>query len=505
MVFRKSVIVSLLTLLSRVFGYVREIMMAVVLGAGEVANAFHLAFRFANVFRSFLAEGAFTASFVPVYSKHIAKDDVKGANIYASQTLTMLCVISLILVIVAEIFMPQIIYLLAPGFTDDKELLDKAIILARINFPYLFFMCISALFGGILGVFNSFSAVAISPLILNIMMMIALGMPISSKFDIAKILSVLIVISGAMQVVLVWYQVKKLKIKIKFARPKYTQDMKIFMKTFFPGVLSSSVTQINLWVSTALATFYDGLVSHLYYADRVLQFPLALIGASVSVVLLPVFSKMEAGKDDKINNLISQTIEVTMFMTLPILAVVTFLNKDFISFMFEYGAFSDHDAYRTGLLLGIMIFALPAYIINKILTPRFFSVHDTKTPFIAALIAMLFNLLINIAFLKYYSHFWSVSVATVISSWVNIIILLAVANKKNLYRATLVNLQKLPKIIFISLITAILSYYLSTHEFISLKQIDLPIKLLILIAIYLGLSSMLRIYKLQDLRKYLKK
>lgn len=503
MLLRKSILISVLTLLSRVFGYGREILMAVVLGAGATANAFHIAFRFANVFRSFLAEGAFTSSFVPVYSKLIAGDKNKEANLYASETLTLLTITAVTITVICEIFMPQIMYVLAPGFTDDKELLNQVVLLARINMPYLLFMCISALFGGVLGVFGSFSAVAISPLILNICMIMALIFHTGDKLLTAQILSFSIVISGILQFILIYYQCAKLKVGIKFKQFKLDNNTKTFLKAFFPGVMASSVTQINLWVSTSLATYYDGLVSYLYYADRVLQLPLALIGASVSVVLLPMLSKMTVSEPEKINNTLKETLNITMFMTLPIVAITVFLNFDIISFMFEYGAFTSNDAEKTGIILMIMIFALPAYIINKIITPRFFAIHDTKSPFKAACLALVVNLLINTLFRHFYPIYWSIPVATFISSWMNILVLIIFMKRKNISFA--LDINTLTKILLLVLFIAAAASLLSSVNLFTIKQVDLPAKLLILITIYLSISHFTRLYRINDLKRNLKK
>ncbi|MBN8828537.1 MAG: murein biosynthesis integral membrane protein MurJ [Sphingobacteriia bacterium] len=423
MLIRSSILISFFTLISRMLGYAREILMATVLGAGPIANAFHVAFRFANVFRSFFAEGAFTSSFVPIFTKKLNNEGIEKASFYASQTFSMLILALIALSVIAEWQMDKIMTVLAPGFNNEPELFNLAVTFARITFPYLFFMSLSALFGGMLSSVGKYSSIAISPIILNLCMMVALVIKSDDKEYIGKLLSLSIVVSGCFQLVLVLYIAIKNKLFVKLVKPSLNSDTRKFLKTMIPGVLSASVVQINLWVSTSIATLFEKAVSLMYYSDRIVQLPLALIGTSISMVLLPVLSKYQLTDSSKTNDIKNRTIEITMLLTLPTVIIIIALAEPIIVSTFEYGAFTKEDSQATANLMIIMTLALPAYILNKIFTPCFYSIHDTKTPFKVALMSLLLNIAVNMLFLGFHKTYLGIAIASTISSWFNVTLL----------------------------------------------------------------------------------
>ena len=500
MILRSSVIISVITLISRIFGYFREIMMATVLGTGPVANAFHIAFRFSNVFRSFFAEGAFTASFVPIFTTKYKEDKDIAIN-YASKVQAMLISFLTIFTIIIEIFMPQIMVYLAPGFTSNDHLMELSIIMARITFPYLIFMSISTLYGGMLGTKDRFSTVAAAPILLNISMLIALVIGHENIESIGKMLCVSIVVSGILQLILVYKSASKYGLKLKLAKPVFDKDTRFFLKSLFPGIMSASVVQINLWISTIIATFYDSAVSLLYYADRVVQLPLSLIGTSVGMVLLPAFSKYKAPEDaEKSNNIKNRTLEFTMFLCIPTAFIMMVLSHEVIVATFQYGAFSISDSEKTGILLMIFATALPFFILNKIFTPCFHAVYDTKTPFHIAAASLFVNAISNYLFLLYHPFYYGIAISTAISSFFNSITLGVVSIKRGLYIPDKIMKFRIFKIICAVIILYIYHYFIGYIEFLSLIIPDTLINVFIYYMIYLASAFAMKIYKISEIK-----
>lgn len=505
MILRSSVIISVITLISRVFGYFREIMMATVLGTGPVANAFHIAFRFSNVFRSFFAEGAFTASFVPIFTNKYKEDKDIAIN-YASKVQAMLIIFLTIFTIIIEIFMPQIMIYLAPGFSSHSHLMDLSIIMARITFPYLIFMSVSTLYGGMLGTKDRFSTVAAAPILLNISMLIALMIGHENIEYIGKMLCISIVVSGILQFMLVYKSASKHGLKLKIVKPVFDKDTRFFLKSLFPGIMSASVVQINLWVSTIIATFYDAAVSLLYYADRVVQLPLSLIGTSVGMVLLPAFSKYKSPEDaEKSNNIKNRTLEFTMFLCIPTAFIMMILSYEIIVATFQYGAFSISDSEKTGVLLMIFATALPFFILNKIFTPCFHAVYDTKTPFHIASASLLINVISNYLFLLYHPFYYGIAISTSISSSFNSISLGIIAIKRGLYIPDNIMKFRVIKIIGSIMILCIYHYFIGYKQFLNLIIADTLINVFIYYMIYIASSLVMKIYKMSEIKNLIKK
>ena len=283
-------IFSLFTLISRILGYIRDILIAVFLGASVFADAFFVAFRIPNTFRRLFAEGTFNAAFIPSYTSAKLKN-VKSGKIFADEVLSLLIIILLFLVTLAEIFTPYLVYLIAPGFITDNIKFNLAVELTRITFPFLLFVSLSSFFSGILNANNKFAAAAAAPIILNIILIASILFSYLNNLDIAKQLSYGVTIAGIIQLIfLIYFTLNFYKPSIKF-KLKITYKVKFFFKKLLPSIFSSGVTQINILVGTIIASFQSGAVSYLYYADRVYQINLAIAGIAVGTVSLPVLSK----------------------------------------------------------------------------------------------------------------------------------------------------------------------------------------------------------------------
>ena len=279
------------TLISRIAGFIRDIVVATMMGTGVIADAFFVAFKIPNLFRRLFAEGAFSAAFVPIFSGKLDNPPHNKANIFAREIMSLLTMILFIVTIMAEISMPFILKFMAPGFADNKEKFDLAVELSRITFPYLLFISLVSLLTGVLNSVGKFAAGAFSPVLLNICMIfsiIVLSLWLETP---AHALAWGVFAAGIVQFLWMMYNCYKFKIFIWFAKPKLGKDTKIMLKRMVPGIIGAGVTQINVWVDIMLATLIPSAVSYLYYADRISQFPLAIIGTAIGTAMLPSLSR----------------------------------------------------------------------------------------------------------------------------------------------------------------------------------------------------------------------
>ena len=283
-------IFSFFTLISRILGYVRDILIAIFLGTSIYADAFFVAFRLPNTFRRLFAEGTFNAAFIPSYAAVKIESKSKGKK-FADDVLSSILLILLFIVTIVEIFTPYLIYIIAPGFTENQAKFDLAVELTRITFPFLLFVSLSSFFAGILNSNNKFAAAAAAPIILNIILISSLIISHYLKLDFSKQLSYGVTLAGLIQLLFLIY------VTLKYYKPdlvlnlKLSSKVKFFFRKLLPSILSSGVTQINILIGTIIASFQSGAVSYLYYADRVYQINLAIAGIAVGTVSLPVLSR----------------------------------------------------------------------------------------------------------------------------------------------------------------------------------------------------------------------
>jgi len=308
---------SFFTLISRILGYVRDILIAIFLGTSLFADAFFVAFRLPNTFRRLFAEGTFNAAFIPSYASELAQDK-EQADHFARNVFNLLFIILLFFVLVAEIFMPQLIYLIAPGFYKDPEKLELAVDLSRITFPFLFFVCLASFFAAILNSYNKFAVAAAAPIILNLILIGSLFL--SQRLNISDVttLSYAVSFAGLLQLLILLFFVRKNFIPILTLKIKIDEKIKFFFRKLLPSIFSSGVTQINILVGTIIASFQAGAVSYLYYADRVYQINLAVAGIAVGTVMLPELSKhVKNNSSEQITDLQNRALELCLFLSVP--------------------------------------------------------------------------------------------------------------------------------------------------------------------------------------------
>lgn len=403
------------TLLSRVLGFVREILLLSFIGPGPLLDAFVAAFRLPNMFRRFFAEGAFNAAFVPMFSKKMEGDE--NAEHFASEALSLLFAAVMALTALGMIFMPALVWLTAEGFAGDARF-DLTVGYGRIVFPYIFFMSLAALFSGVLNATGRFAAAAAAPVLLNILIIPALIFGHLSGGPVINWLIWTIPVAGVAQLGLVWIASRKAGLRINLCLPKWTPDMARMVRVAVPAALASGVMQINLVVGQIVASNTEGAVSWLYAADRLYQLPLGVIGIAIGIVLLPDLSRRLKAKDDAgAQNAFSRASEFAMFLTMPCAVAFLVIPLPIVSVLYERGATGSDDVAAISVALAIYALGLPAFVLQKLLQPLYFAREDTKRPFHYALWAMMVNAALAFG-LAPYIQWMAPAIAATVSAWI---------------------------------------------------------------------------------------
>ena len=496
---------SFFTLISRVLGYVRDILIAIFLGTSLFADAFFVAFRLPNTFRRLFAEGAFNAAFIPSYAGELAQDK-KQADHFARNIFNLLFIILLFFVLVAEVFMPQLIYLIAPGFYKDPEKLSLAIDLSRITFPFLFFVCLASFFAAILNSYNKFAVAAAAPIILNIILIGSLFF--SQWLSISDVLTLSYAVSfaGFLQLLILFFFVRKNFRPILSIKIKIDDKIKFFFGKLIPSIFSSGVTQINILVGTIIASFQAGAVSYLYYADRIYQINLAVAGIAVGTVMLPELSKyIKNNNYEKAINLQNRALELCLFLSIPAAVALVLASEEIITSLFGYGSFNIESVNNTAIALTFFAFGVPAFSILKIFSNFFFARNDTKLPFHLSVVSVIINILISVSLFGRFG-FVIIPIATSISSWLNVFLHFYFIKKRDLHSfdnkfiykfiRTLLSVVVMGVVLY--LLLAFFSDKFNYNE--SWKFIYLFIIVVISLFSYLLISNFSGVFKFKDIK-----
>jgi len=471
MLFKIISIVGSLTFLSRILGYFRDLLIARVIGAGLISDCFFVAFKLPNLFRRILGEGAMNAAFIPVVSGVRTKSGKKSADAFFSNIFSFLLVALLAFVLILEIFMPLIITLIAPGFSDNPEKFNHSINLTRLTFPFVLFICLTSLMGAYLNTLGKFASMAVTPIILNLSLIFTLLIFFKSEnlFLISSTLSFVVSIAGIIQVIWMYYNIRrnKSKLSINFSFLKtFKSDKEItkFFKLLLPAILGNGAYQINLLIDMILAsTLPDGSISFLYYADRVNQLPLGVLGIAIGTALLPVLSsQVKKNQKKEAEKSISKAIKFGILFSIPAFFGLLIFSENIISFLFFRGAFEYKDVQATSSALIALCCGLPAFIMIKILVIPFFANEDTKTPIKISLFCMSINLILNLILIREFLHV-GLAISTSVSAWINFILLFYILNK-NLNYSFDISIFKV--FLKVSLASLTMSYIvLKTYEF----------------------------------------
>ena len=496
---------SFFTLISRLLGYVRDILIAIFLGTSLFADAFFVAFRLPNTFRRLFAEGTFNAAFIPSYAGELTKNK-KKADDFAKNVFNLLFIILLFIVFLAEIFMPQLIYLIAPGFYQDAEKFDLAINLSRITFPFLFFISLASFFSAILNSYNKFAVAAAAPIILNIVLILSLLISQYLDTSLAFILSYAVSFAGFLQLLILLFFVRKNFKPILNLNIKINNKVKFFFRKLVPSIFSSGVTQINILVGTIIASFQTGAVSYLYYADRVYQINLAISGIAVGTVMLPQLSKyIKNNNKNQVINLQNRSIELSLFLSIPGAVALIIASKEIVTSLFGYGSFDIHSVKNTSIALTFFAFGVPAFSILKIFSNLFFARDDTKLPFYLSVISVVLNIILSISFFNKIG-FIIIPIATSISSWVNVFMHFYFIKKRNLHNFDTKFTYKFPRILLSVVVMGTTLYLLLSvfsDKFLyneSWKVIYLFIIVLISLLSYFIISNFSGAFKFKDIK-----
>ena len=425
------------TMMSRVLGFVRDILMAAVLGSGAVADAFFVAFRIPNLFRRVFAEGAFNSAFVPLFARRLEGQGQEQARKFAEQVASFLVFVLIVLTALAEIFMPWIMFAMAWGFSDTPEKFDLAVAMTRITFPYLIFVSLLALFSGVLNAFGKFAAAAFAPVLLNVVFILVLAVLASGGFGASEfsglVLASAVTVAGVLQLLVVMFASRQIGMVLRIRPPRLTPGVKRLLALGIPGVIAGGITQINIIIGTFIATLQDGAVSWLYYADRLYQLPLGVVGIAIGVVLLPDLSrKFQEGNRVAAFESQNRSLEFSLILTLPAALALFIIPHEIISVLFERGAFSAEDTRATALALAAFALGLPAFVLIKVFSPGFFANEDTRTPMYFAGISMVVNVVLSFSLFFWIGHV-GIAIATSVAGWVNALLLWKTLTNRNLF------------------------------------------------------------------------
>ena len=496
---------SFFVLISRILGYLRDVLIAIYLGSGPIADAFFVAFRIPNTFRRLFSEGTFNSAFVPSYVSELDKGK-ENSKKFANNVFNFLAISLLFLVLLIEIFMPAFVFLIAPGFSDSGEKLETTISLTRITFPFVLFVSLSSFFGAILNSYNKFAVASAAPIILNIFLILTLLFANYLNDTLIFYLSYAVTLSGIVQLLfLIFFTRKYFYPKFSF-KIKFDNKLKFFFKKLIPSIFSSGVTQINILVGTIIASFQASAVSYLYYADRIYQINLAIAGIAIGTVLLPNLSKyIEQNNLKKIKFIQNKSLELSLFLCLPATFALLISSEQITSALFGYGYFDYLSVKNSSDALFYFAFGLPAFALIKVFSSYIFARHNTKTPFIISVYSVIINICISLYFFPIIG-FIIIPIATTISSWFNAIILFGYLMKKK-YFIFDSNLNfSILKIILSTSITSFLFYQLVRYfdEFLVYESEYKLLTIILIVAatfvIYMLISILTKAFKMSDIK-----
>jgi putative peptidoglycan lipid II flippase len=456
-IFRSVFTISFYISLSRILGFVRDILIAQYLGVSMLSDAFFAAFRLPNFFRRVFAEGAFNSAFVPIFIEKLQdKKTDKDELLFARNIFSFLFYVLLLFTIIFQIFMPFFMKILFPGFFTDPEKSDLLINLSRITIFYLIFISLVSLCSGILNSLGKFAVPASAPIILN-------GTLIASIFAFGSIcptyahaLSFGVFIAGILQFLWLFIFSIRSGFLLYPQFPALSPDSKKFFKKLLPGIIGANVMQINLLVDSIFASMIAGAVSYLYYADRINQLPLAMIGIAIGIALLPTLSrKIKSGENEDAIKLQNAALEVGLILVIPATLALTVLAYPIISSLFERGKFTSDESFFVARALMLYSFGLPSYVLVKVMEPAFFARGDTKTPMKIAINCLINNAILNTIFFACSFGYVGIVLASVISTYLNLTLLITNLIRKKHFRFEPDFSKKLARILIPSLVMAL--------------------------------------------------
>lgn len=419
---RAAFTVGALTLASRILGFLRDLLIAAVLGAGAAADAFFVAFKLANMLRRLFAEGAFNAGFVPLLARTLEQEGAAQARAFACHALAAMLLILLAVVALAELAMPWLVRLLATGFEPGGERYRLAVELSRLTFPYLMLISLAALVGGVLNGLGRFAAAAFAPILLNLALVGALLVAVASRSSAAHALAWGVLVAGVLQLGFLLAAAARAgwPLRPRWPGPADRPRLARLWRLVLPGALGAGVYQLNLVIDTWFASHLPtGAVSYLFYADRLVQLPLGLIGAALGTALLPLLARqLRAGREEAARHNFDRALELALLLGLPSAVGLGTLAGPIVEVLFERGAFDAAAGRATAGALAAFALGLPAYVLVKVLATGFFAREDTRTPVAVAAVGLLANIAVILLTIDRLGHV-GIALATACASWLN--------------------------------------------------------------------------------------
>ncbi|PJA21457.1 MAG: murein biosynthesis integral membrane protein MurJ [Deltaproteobacteria bacterium CG_4_10_14_0_2_um_filter_43_8] len=495
---RRTGVVSFFTLLSRILGLVRDAVLAFAFGASYVADAFYVAFRIPNLLRRFVAEGALTAAFVPLYTEYL-KRSRSEAKAIANIVFTHLLLLLVVLVIVGIIFAPWLVKLIAWGFADDPQQFALTVFLTRLMFPYIFLISLVALAMGVLNSLKHFAAPAASPILLNLGIIFgAVGLKYFFELPVVAV-AVGVLLGGFLQLALQIPVLMKEGMFPSFNFNFRDPGLKRLLFLMGPSAFGAAVYQVNVLFVTLLASFLPtGSVSYLWYADRVSEFPLGVFAIAVATASLPTLSAFAAEKNmEAFRNVLSYSLHLTFLIAIPASVGLLLLAHPVVQLLFQRGAFTPAMTEATALALMVFALKIPFVAAVRNVVPAFYALKDTKTPVVVAMVDVIVNLLCGLFLMKHFAHV-GLSMALVISAIVNFLLLCALLRRKQIHRAP-INYRGLTRICIASAAMAVvvgIMRMLLTGMFAAGKiQAMLALLLIIILAVFVYLTTTYFLHK----------
>jgi len=499
------------TVLSRITGLVREMLVARYLGAGFVADAFFVAFRFPNLFRSLFAEGAFNPAFVPLFAGKLEDGGRAAAQEFAEHCLAVLTWTLLLFVAVMEIIMPWAMDVLAPGFGDEPGKLELATTLSRITFPYLLLISMVSLQSGVLNALGRFAAAAGTPVLLNIVSVAVLVLLAPYTPTPGHAMAWGVFASGVAQFLWLIYSVRRAGMPLRPRWPKLSPEVKTMLKRIVPGAIGAGVYQINLAVNTMIAsTVVEGAVSYLNYAERINQLPLGVVGVAAGTALLPMLSRqLKSGDTVAAVESQNRAMELVLLLTLPATAALLVIGRPLVAILFERGHFGAADGDAVTGALSMLVGGLPAYVLIKVLTPAFFAREDTRAPVRIAVAAMVINVILNLILARYLSYL-GMALATSVSAWVNVILLVWLLERRGWFHIDKRNERRSFRMIAAAAVMAavlegarrVLEHWLAEP---GIRFVALAMLIVIGIVVYAIAAQLLGALRIQEVRGWLRR
>ncbi|MEA3059374.1 MAG: putative peptidoglycan lipid flippase [Sphingomonadales bacterium] len=513
-----------LTLVSRVLALVRDTLQASYVGASFASDAFFVAFRLPNMFRALFAEGAFSAAFIPMFNRKVGEgDDVNAGVRFAEQTLAVLFPVLLLFTILMLIFAWPITWGLSGGFRNPThDQFAFAVMLSRITIPYLMLISLASLLGGILNSMHRFWVNAAAPILLNISMIAALwffhGSGPDGAYVTARAQAISVTVGGVLQLGWLMLACKQAGVRLRIRRPRMSDEMRELLRLILPAALGAGAVQVNLGVSTALAggLLDPGSISYIYYADRLNQLPLGLIGIGLGTILLPTVSRLLSQKRDaEAMDTQNRGVELALFLTLPATIAFVFASEPIIRGLFQHGHFTAIDSVRCSWALSAFSLGLPSYVLVKVLTPGYYARHDTKTPVRYAIQSVGVNLAGNLILIPVLGRYGFGHVgpplATALASSLNVWMLYRTLRRRGHFRADAQLRLRVPRLAIASLIMGAMLFWLTPQidPYLTGSILRRTAGLLALVgagvAVYLAACFLTRAFVLDDVKLLLRR